>query len=73
MTSGNKVEKPTFDENGKCLKCGSRVSLADVRDTLVFVGDEIVKRHDGDISNRNCVRCNYPEQYADYEGCDEEP
>ena len=39
-------------------------------DTLVFVGDEIVKRYDGDITNRNCVRCNYPEQYPDYEDYD---
>jgi len=61
-----------FDDKGKCLKCGSKVSLADVRGTLVFVGTEVVKRHDGDISNRNCMRCTYPELYPDYEHYDEE-
>jgi len=60
-----------LSKRGKCLKCGSRVSFADVIDTIVFVGDEIVKRCDGGITNRNCVRCNYPEQYADYEEHDE--
>lgn len=66
-TPNDVVKEPAFDKKGKCLKCGSKVSFADVTDTLVFVGDEIVKRYDGDITNRNCVRCNYPEQYADYE------
>jgi hypothetical protein len=60
-----------FDNNGRCRKCGSKVSFADVTDTLVFVGDEIVKRYDGDITNRNCVRCSYPELYPDYEHYDE--
>lgn len=55
--------EPGFDEAGKCLKCGSKVSFADATDTVVFVGDEIVKRYDGDITNRNCVRCTYPDQY----------
>jgi predicted nucleic-acid-binding Zn-ribbon protein len=64
-------EKPAFDDEGKCLKCGSKVSFADVTDTVVFVGEEIVKRYDGDITNRNCVRCNYPELYADFKQCDE--
>jgi hypothetical protein len=31
------------------------IRMADVTDTVVFVGDEIVKRHDGGITNRNCV------------------
>ena len=62
---------PGFDDAGRCLRCGSRVSFADVTDTVVFVGDEIVKRHDGDTTNRNCVRCTYPEQYPDYEDYDE--
>ena len=61
---------PAFDKEGRCLKCGSKVSFADVTDTLVFVGDEIVKRHDGDITNRNCVRCTYPKQYPEYEDYD---
>jgi hypothetical protein len=70
-TPDDLIEEPAFDEKGKCLKCGSKVSFADVTDTLVFVGDEIIKRYDGDITNRNCVRCNYPERYADYEEHDE--
>jgi hypothetical protein len=64
--------KPAFDDEGRCLKCGSRVSFADVTDTAVFVGDEIVKRYDGDITNRNCVRCTYPKQYRDYKEYDED-
>jgi hypothetical protein len=60
-----------FDDEGKCLKCGSRVSFADVTDTVVFAGEKIVKRYDGDITNRNCVRCTYPKQYPDYEDYDE--
>jgi len=62
--------EPGFDEAGKCHKCGSKVSFADVTDTMVFVGDEIVKRYDGDITNRNCVRCKYPDQYRDFEHFD---
>ena len=30
----------------------------------------LVKRYDGDITNRNCVRCTYPEQYPEYEDHD---
>ena len=63
-------QEPSFDDEGRCLKCGSRVSFADVTDTVVFVGDDIVKRYDGDITNRNCVRCTYPKQYSDYEDYD---
>jgi hypothetical protein len=69
-TPDDVVKEHAYDENGKCLKCGSKVAFADVTDTLVFVGDEIVKRYDGDISNGNCVRCNYLEQCADYEEYD---
>ena len=68
----SKEKGMVFDKEGKCKKCGSRVSFADVRDTIVYVGDEIVKRYNGDISNRNCVRCNYPNQYPDYEDYDKE-
>lgn len=71
-TPNDVAKEPAFDDEGKCSKCGSRVSFADVTDTLVFAGDEIVKRHDGDITNRNCVRCTYPEQYSEYEDYDEE-
>ena len=45
ITPNDVVEEPGFDDKGKCLKCGSKVSFADVTNTLVFVGDEIVKRH----------------------------
>ena len=70
-TPNGVVDEGAFDAEGKCLKCGSRVSFADVTDTVVFAGDEIVKRHDGDITNRNCVRCTYPKQYPHYEDYDE--
>ena len=69
-TPNDVVEEPAFDDEGKCLKCASKVSFADVTDTVVFVGDEIVKRYDGDITNRNCVRCTYPDQYRDLEHFD---
>jgi hypothetical protein len=59
-------QKLGFDKQGRCKTCGSEVSFADVTDTLVFVGGEIVKRYDGDITNRNCVKCTYPKQYPDY-------
>jgi len=64
--------EPAFDDEGRCLRCGSKVSFADVTDTVVFVGDEIVKRYDGDITNRNCVRCAYPKQYPEFEQYDDE-
>jgi hypothetical protein len=72
MGSGrqNSEEGPAFDDDGRCLKCGSRVSFADVTDTAVLVGDEIVKRYPGDITNRNCVRCTHPKQYPEYEDYD---
>jgi len=71
-TPNDVVTEPAFDQAGKCLKCGSKVSFADVTDTVVFVGDEIVKRYDGDITNRNCVHCTYPHQYPEYENYDAE-
>ena len=70
-TPNGVVVGAAFDEEGRCLKCGSKVSFADVTDTVVFVGDEIVKRYDGDITNRNCVRCTYPKQYPDFKDYDE--
>ena len=70
ITPNDVIDKPAFDKKGKCLKCGSRVSFADVTDTLVIIGDETVKRYDGDITNRNCVRCTYPKQYPEYEEYD---
>jgi hypothetical protein len=71
-TDDDVAEEPAFDKTGKCLKCGSKVSFADATDTVVFVADEIVKRHDGDITNRNCVKCTYPHQYPEYEDFDRE-
>jgi hypothetical protein len=71
-TPDDVIKEPVFDKDGRCLKCGSKVSFADVTDTIVFAGDEIVKRHDGDITNKNCVKCNYPGQYPDYEHYDKE-
>ena len=71
-TPDNVVAGPSFDGEGKCLKCGNKVSFADTTDTVVFVGDEIVKTYPGDITNMNCVKCNYPEQYSDYEHYDQE-
>jgi hypothetical protein len=64
------AEKPAFDDEGRCLKCDSRASFADVTDTVVFVDNEIVKQYPSDITNRNCVRCAYPKQYPDYADCD---
>jgi len=71
FTRNNAVRKPAFNDEGKCLKCGSKVSFADVTDTLVFVGEEIVKRYDGHITNQNCVQCTFPGQYPEYEHYDE--
>jgi len=71
-TPNDVAPEAAFDDEGRCLKCGSKVSFADATDTLVFVGDEIVKRYDGDITNRNCVRYTYPKQYQDYEDYDED-
>ena len=72
ITPNDIINTPAFDDNGRCLSCGSRISFADVTDTVVFVGDDIVKRYDGDITNRNCVKCTYPNQYCDYEDYDED-
>lgn len=69
-TPNDVVDEPAFDNEGKCLKCTSKVAFADITDTVVFVGDEIVKRYDGDITNKKCVRCTYPDQYRDLEHFD---
>ena len=71
-TPNEVAEELAFDDEGKCLKCGSKVSFADTVDTVVFVGNEIVKTYPGDITNTNCVRCNYPKRYPDYEHYDKE-
>ena len=66
------VEKTAFDKEGKCRKCGSKVSFADETNTVIYVGNEIVKNRPGDITNRNCVRCTYPKQYKEHEHHDKE-
>jgi len=71
-TPNDVVDKDAFDDGGRCPKCGSKVSFADVTDTVVFVGDEIVKRYDGDITDRNCVRCNHPELYPEFQHYDDD-
>ena len=67
----NDVIEPSFDDDGKCLKCGSKVSFADVTDVVVLVGDDVIKTYPGDFVNKNCVRCNYPERYDDFKHLDE--
>lgn len=54
----------------KCKKCGSKVFLMDETVTHLEVDGEIVKTYPGDLANRNCVRCTYPEQYADFKDYD---
>ena len=66
-TPNDVVDERAFDDEGRCLKCGSKVSFADATDTVVFVGNDIVKRYDGDITNRNCVRCNHPKGYPEFD------
>jgi predicted nucleic-acid-binding Zn-ribbon protein len=70
-TPNDTTGKPTFDNKGKCLKCGSKVSFADVTDVAVLVGDEVIKTYPGDLINRNCVRCSYPERYDDFKHFEE--
>jgi hypothetical protein len=55
-----------FDEEGRCKKCGSKISFADSTDTVIYCGNEIIKTHPGDIVNRNCVRCTYPKAYPEF-------
>ena len=56
----------------RCNKCGSTVFLVDETITHLEVGGEIGKQvGDGDLHNRNCVRCTYPWQYKDFEHLDE--
>ena len=56
----------------KCKKCGSKVFVVDETVSYIEVDGEIVKHvSSGDLHNRNCVRCTYPEQYEDYKYFDE--
>lgn len=51
----------------KCKKCGSKVFYVDETITHLEVGGEIVKElGSGDLHNRNCVKCTFPEQYEEY-------
>jgi predicted nucleic-acid-binding Zn-ribbon protein len=67
----NDVTESSFDDRGKCLKCGSKVSFVNMTDVAVLVGDEVIKTYPGDFVNKNCVRCNYPERYNDFKHFDE--
>jgi hypothetical protein len=66
------VGEAGFDNQGRCRKCNSKVSFADVTDVAVLVGDEVIKTYPGDLINRNCVRCNYFERYDDFKHFDED-
>jgi len=55
-----------------CKKCGSKVFVVDETASYIEVNGEIVKHvGGGDLHNRNCIRCTYPEQYKDYRYLDE--
>ena len=56
----------------KLLKSKILMEMVDVTDAIMFVGNEIVKKHDVDIANRNCVRFSCPERYGEYDDYDEE-
>lgn len=56
----------------RCEKCGSKVFLVDETITHLEVDGEIIKQvGGGDLHNRNCVRCTYPEEYDEYKHLDE--
>ena len=55
----------------RCRECGSRVFLVDETCTHVEVDGEIVKTFTGDLGNRNCIRCAYPDLYPDYSDYDD--
>lgn len=60
------------ESESRCEKCGSRAFLVDETCTHVVIDGEIVKTHPGDLSNRNCIRCTYPDLYPDFRGYDDE-
>lgn len=64
MAMDDQVRQPAFDDDGCCLKCGSRISFTDVTDTRMFLGNEIVKQYNGDIANRNCIKCTHAKHLA---------
>jgi hypothetical protein len=52
----------------KCKKCGSKIFFVDDTVTYLEVDGEIIRELGcGDLHNRNCVRCTYPERYKDFE------
>ena len=56
----------------RCKKCGSKVFVVDETASYIEVNGEIVKQvGGGDLHNRNCVRCTYPEEYKEYKYLDE--
>ena len=56
----------------RCEKCGSKVFLVDETITHLEVGGEIIKQvGGGDLHNRNCVKCTYPEEHDEYKHLDE--
>ena len=56
----------------KFKKCGSKIFLVDETVTHLEVDCEIIKQvGDGDLNNRNCVKCTYPEQYSLYKHLEE--
>jgi hypothetical protein len=59
------------DAGERCKNCGSTVFLVDETCTHVEITGEIVKTHPGDLCNRNCVRCTYPDLYPNYAEWDE--
>ncbi len=64
----------TRTETRKCKKCGSTIFFVDETITHLEVDGQIIKQlGSGDLHNRNCVRCNYPEQYENYKNYDANP
>ncbi len=55
----------------RCSVCGSRVFLVDETCTHLEIDGEIITTRSGDLVNRKCMRCNYPDLYADYADYDE--
>ena len=64
--------KMNSETSARCRECGSKVFLVDETCTHVEIGSEIVWTHPGDLCNRNCVRCTYPELYPDFREYDDE-
>ncbi|MFH1110745.1 MAG: hypothetical protein V1790_16345 [Planctomycetota bacterium] len=52
----------------RCENYGGTVFLVDETCTHVEIDGEIVKTYLGDLCNRNCMRCVYPEVYRDHFG-----